>query len=219
MRFRWIGVVVFALLGQTSLARAEAPNANAGDTSPAPPATTTAPTSKANVIDREPSFENAPLEVRNQREEYGLQVSKIRSRVSGADPWQHGLDVMLSMGLSPRVPWLRVAGFRGAVFRAFDSKSFSVSPFFQGLEGGVKLGFVELGASFGVSALSVDVAHADWSVGFLQPRTSAVAGLNFRDFHLRAAAFSEYYWRWFGRDSALVQGIGIQLIVGVPSAR
>ncbi|AKU99062.1 hypothetical protein AKJ09_05726 [Labilithrix luteola] len=217
MRCRLIGVVVLALLAQTSRARADEGRANAGDATPAAPATSNAPTPRANAIEREPSFDNAPLAVRHQRVEYGLQVSKIRSRISGADPWQNGLDITASLGLSPRVPWLRLAGFQAFVFRAFDSKSFSVTPFFQGLEGGVKLGFLELGASVGVSAVSVDIAHTDWSVGFLQPRTSALAGLSFRDVHLRALAFSEYYWRWVGRDSALVQGLGIQLIIGVPA--
>jgi len=168
-------------------------------------------------VEPEPSFDGAPLEVTRQTQEYGIAVSSIRSRNASTDPWSDGLDVMLTSGLSPRVPWLRVSGFRGVVFRAFDSKSYSFTPYYQGLEGGLGVGVIELAASIGLSPLSIDVAHTRWSVGFLQPRTSALVGLRFRNFHLRGVIYSEYYWRWFGRDSALVQGVGIQLIVGSPN--
>lgn len=159
-----------------------------------------------------------PLNVKRQYQEYGLQVSAIESKLtSRRDRGNDGLDVFVTVGLAPKLPVLRVSGYRGMILRAFDSKSFSFTPFFQGLEGGAHLGIFEVGASAGVSALSVDVAHGDWSFGLLQPRVSALAGLKIQELRLRAVAFSEFYWRWFGEDSAFVRGIGLQLVVGTPN--
>jgi hypothetical protein len=166
-------------------------------------------------VEPKPSFDN-PFAIKRQTQEYGLLVSSIRSRSTATDPWSNGVDVMMTSGLSPRVPWLRVSGFRGMVVRAFDSKSYSFTPYYQGLEGGLGVGVIELAASVGLSVLSVDVAHAEWSFGLFQPRTSALVGLRFRNLHIRGVLSSEYYWRWFGRDSVLVQGIGVQLVVGSP---
>ena len=168
-------------------------------------------------VEPKPSFDNAPLDVKKQTQEYGVWASAIRSRSTSANPWSNGVDVMLTSGLAPRVPWFRVSGFLGVVVRAFDSKSYSITPYYQGLEGGLGIGVFELAASVGVSVLSVDVAHAKWSFGFFQPRTSALAGLRFRNLHLRGVIYSEYYWRWLKRDSLLVQGMGIQLLVGSPN--
>lgn len=159
-----------------------------------------------------------PLNVKRQFREFGLQVSAIESRLtSRRDRGVDGLDVFVSVGLAPRLPVLRVSGYRGMILRAFDSKSFSFTPFFQGLEGGGHLGIFEVGTTAGLSAISVDVSHGDWSFGLLQPRVSAFAGLKIQQFRLRAVALSEFYWRWLGEDSAFVRGLGLQLVIGTPN--
>lgn len=159
-----------------------------------------------------------PLHVKRQLQEFGVSVSRIESSLtSHREKSARGVDVVLSLGLAPRLPVLRVSGYRAFIFRALDDKTFSFSPF-QGLEGGAHLGFLEAGASVGASALAVDVAHGRWSIGFLEPRVTGFAGFKFHELRLRAVAFSEFYWRWFGEDSAFIHGLGLQLVVGAVNA-
>lgn len=215
--------IVVGILAATSGARAQSTDGtNEAATAASPPAAPSATATAGEPVSTAPVPQRIvmthPLNVKRQFREYGLQVSAIESRLTGhRDRSNDGLDVFVTIGLAPKLPVLRVSGYRGMILRAFDSKSFSFTPYFQGLEGGAHLGIFEVGASAGVSALSVDVAHGDWSFGLLQPRVSALAGLKIQELRLRAVAFSEFYWRWFGEDSAFVRGIGLQLVVGTPN--
>lgn len=77
-------------------------------------------------------------------------------------------------------------------------------------EAGPRLGPLEPMARVGFTLLHLDVGHGV-SFGMFAPRVGL--GLWFRLANARVglSAFSEYFWRWVGDDSAFVHGLTLEL--------
>ena len=77
-------------------------------------------------------------------------------------------------------------------------------------EAGPRLGPLEPTVRVGFTLLHVDVGHG-FSFGMFSPRVGA--GLWWKLPHSRVgvSAFTEYFWRWVGNDSAFVHGLTLEL--------
>lgn len=97
-----------------------------------------------------------------------------------------------------------------------DALSLSLSRY--QLEGGVRLGPFEPMARVGFTTLHLDIGHG-FSVGLFTPRVGAGLWLKLGKVRLGASAFTEYFWRWFGDDSAFVHGLTFELQLATPLQR
>lgn len=77
-------------------------------------------------------------------------------------------------------------------------------------EAGPRLGPLEPMARVGFTLLHLDVGHG-FSFGLFSPRVGL--GLWWKLPHARVgvSAFTEYFWRWVGADSAFVHGLVLEL--------
>jgi hypothetical protein len=77
-------------------------------------------------------------------------------------------------------------------------------------ESGLRLGKLEPGVRFGMTLLHLDVGHG-FSFGLLSPRVGAGVWYKLPRSRIGVSAFSEYFWRWTGDESAFVHGIVLEL--------
>ena len=77
-------------------------------------------------------------------------------------------------------------------------------------EAGLRIGPLEPTARVGFTLAHLDVGHG-FSFGLLSPRVGV--GLWWKLPHSRVgvSAFTEYFWRWVGNDSAFVHGLTLEL--------
>ena len=77
-------------------------------------------------------------------------------------------------------------------------------------EAGLRIGPLEPTARVGFTLAHLDVGHG-FSFGLLSPRVGV--GLWWKLSHSRVgvSAFTEYFWRWVGSDSAFVHGFTLEL--------
>jgi hypothetical protein len=77
-------------------------------------------------------------------------------------------------------------------------------------EAGLRIGPLEPTARVGFTLAHLDVGHG-FSFGLLSPRVGV--GLWWKLPHSRVgvSAFTEYFWRWVGSDSAFVHGLTLEL--------
>ncbi|HXK17334.1 MAG TPA: hypothetical protein VNG33_06020 [Polyangiaceae bacterium] len=77
-------------------------------------------------------------------------------------------------------------------------------------EAGPRLGSLEAMARVGFTLAHLDVGHG-FSFGLFSPRVGL--GLWWKLSHARVgvSAFTEYFWRWVGDDSAFVHGLTLEL--------
>jgi hypothetical protein len=78
-------------------------------------------------------------------------------------------------------------------------------------EGGPRFGIVEPTARVGFTLLHVDVGSAGFSMGALSPRAGLGLWLAFPTARIGVSAFTEYFWRWLGSESAFVHGLTFEL--------
>jgi hypothetical protein len=77
-------------------------------------------------------------------------------------------------------------------------------------EAGPRLGPFEPMARVGFTLLHLDVGHAV-SFGMFSPRVGLGLWLRLPHARVGLSAFSEYFWRWVGDDSAFVHGLTLEL--------
>lgn len=83
------------------------------------------------------------------------------------------------------------------------------------LEAGVRLGPFEPMVRVGFTTLHLDIGHG-FSLGLFTPRVGAGLWLKLGKARLGASAFSEYFWRWLGDESAFVNGLTFELQLETP---
>ena len=108
-----------------------------------------------------------------------------------------------------------LVGVQRTLLRVADSKTFSWSPFVQDLGGGLRIGPLQPEVRIGLSLLTIDVFHGEWSAQLFSPRVMAGLGVALGKFRLDIKAHSEYLWRWFGPDY-LVHGVTLGLRLEIP---
>jgi hypothetical protein len=77
-------------------------------------------------------------------------------------------------------------------------------------EAGPRLGPLEPMVRVGFTLLHLDVGHGV-SFGMFSPRVGLGLWLRLPHARLGVSAFSEYFWRWLGNDSAFVHGLTLEL--------
>jgi hypothetical protein len=97
-----------------------------------------------------------------------------------------------------------------------DALSLSLSRY--QLEGGLRLGPFEPMVRVGFTTLHLDIGHR-FSLGLFTPRVGAGLWLKLGKVRLGASAFSEYFWRWLGDESAFVHGLTFELQLETPLQR
>jgi hypothetical protein len=149
---------------------------------------------------------------RRQRIAYELEYAPIWSRpVGSGDPeWTRGSELAAGERIITHAsPFLLSLTTRGA-FRILDGQSYALS-LLQTLAVSVALGPLEPDVGGGFSVFTVDAVHGHWSAEALSPRAVAGLWLHFGPFRVGAHAFGEVLWRWWGNDSYLVRGVGIEI--------
>lgn len=76
-------------------------------------------------------------------------------------------------------------------------------------EAGPRLGPLEPMARVGFTLLHLDVGHGV-SFGMFSPRVGLGLWLKLPRSRVGVSAFSEYFWRWLGNDSAFVHGLTLE---------
>lgn len=122
--------------------------------------------------------------------------------------------VGLSLGLGEQVTTLRGAFWAG-IDREFELRfvrhdALSLSLWRYQWEGGLRLGKLEPGVRVGMTLLHLDVGHG-FSFGLLSPRVGAGVWFKLPRSRIGVSAFSEYFWRWTGDESAFVHGLVLEL--------
>ena len=128
-------------------------------------------------------------------------------RVGSADPqtlqgWEGGFGAGTLVRVRPFV----LQATTGLTLRAYDSASYAVS-FLQELSAGLALGPLEPGLRAGLSMVTVDAFHGNWSAELFSPRIAAGTWLRLGRIGLGVHAFGEYLWRWFGNGSVIDHGV------------
>ena len=86
-------------------------------------------------------------------------------------------------------------------------------------EAGPQLGPLEPRVRVGFTLLHVDVGTSGFSFGLFTPRVGAGVWLKLSRTRLGLSAFSEYFWRLAGDDSAWVRGFSLELQPDAPPLR
>jgi hypothetical protein len=93
-------------------------------------------------------------------------------------------------------------------FVAKDALSLALSRYQW--EAGPRLGPLEPMARVGFTLLHLDVGHGV-SFGMFSPRVGLGLWLTLPHARIGVSAFTEYFWRWVGNDSAFVHGLTLEL--------
>jgi len=133
----------------------------------------------------------------------GFRADSARSPIPG-----------FSLGLGEQVTTVRGALWAG-LSREFELRfvrhdALSLSLWRYQWEGGLRLGKLEPGVRFGMTLLHLDVGHG-FSFGLLSPRVGAGVWFKLPRSRIGVSAFSEYFWRWTGDQSAFVHGLVLEL--------
>jgi len=131
--------------------------------------------------------------------------------IGSADPrWPLGFEVGFGTRATTRVLPFLLSWSSEPALRVLDSKSFALSVV-QRLYAGVALGPFEPEVGGGLSLVTVDVFHANFSAEMFSPRAEAGFWLHFRSVRVGAHAYAEYLWRWFGSRDYLLRGVAIEV--------
>ena len=103
-----------------------------------------------------------------------------------------------------------VGGFQEHELRLVPKDSFSLSLSRYQWEAGPRLGPLEPVARVGMTLMHFDVGHG-FSFGMFSPRVGAGLWLKLAHTRIGLSAFTEYFWRWTGKDSAFVHGLTLEI--------
>jgi hypothetical protein len=143
---------------------------------------------------------------------YELHVAPAWYRPMGSpEPgWMRGWEVGAGQRVTTRIRPVLLSYSIEPALRILDSKSYAFS-FLQRVDVAVALGPLELQVGGGLSTLTIDAIHGDWSAELFSPRAEAGGALRLGSLRIGAHAYSEYLWRWFGNTSYLLRGIAFEL--------
>ena len=118
-----------------------------------------------------------------------------------------------ALGFGESLTTLRGGFAVGAIqeheLRLVPKDAFSVSLSRYQWEAGPRLGPVEPMARVGFTLLHLDVGHGV-SFGMFSPRVGFGLWLSLPHSRVGVSAFTEYFWRWLGNDSAFVHGLTLE---------
>jgi hypothetical protein len=77
-------------------------------------------------------------------------------------------------------------------------------------EAGPRIGPIEPMARVGTTLLYLDYGKR-FSFGMFSPRVGVGVWLKVAQTRIGVSVFSEYYWRWVGKDSAFVHGLTLEI--------
>ena len=77
-------------------------------------------------------------------------------------------------------------------------------------EAGPRIGPIEPMVQVGFTTVHLDVGHGV-SFGMFSPRVGVGLWLKLPSSRIGVSAFTEYFWRWLGNDSAFVRGLSIEI--------
>jgi hypothetical protein len=123
---------------------------------------------------------------------------------------QQGWEGGFGSGTLVRVRPFVLMATTSLLLRGFDSASYAVS-FVQDLSAGLSIGPLEPDIRAGLSMLTVDAFHGNWSAELFSPRIAAGGWLRFGRLGLGAHVFGEYLWRWLGDGNVLDRGLVFSL--------
>jgi hypothetical protein len=129
--------------------------------------------------------------------------------------WPRGFELGFGVRATTRASPFLLALSSGPVLRVLDSQSFALS-FLQRVFVGVALGPFQPEVGGGLSMISVDVFHGNYSAELASPRAEAGFWLQVGTLRVGAHMYGEYLWRWLGDRSYLLRGVAIELGVEPP---
>jgi hypothetical protein len=133
--------------------------------------------------------------------------------IRSADPhWPAGFEVGFGARATTRALPFLLSWSSEPALRILDSKSFALS-ILQRVFAAVALGPFEPELGAGLSLITVDVFHANFSAELASPRAEVGFWMHFRSLRVGAHAYAEYLWRWLGDRDYLLRGVAIELAV------
>lgn len=131
--------------------------------------------------------------------------------VGSGDPrWPMGFEVGFGARTTTRVLPFLVSWSSEPALRVLDSKSFALSVM-QRVFAGLALGPIEPELGAGLSTLTVDVFHGNFSAELFSPRAEAGLWVHLGKVRVGAHAYGEYLWRWLGNRDYLLRGVAFEL--------
>jgi hypothetical protein len=101
-------------------------------------------------------------------------------------------------------------GFQEHELRLVPKDALSLSIARYQWEAGPRLGPIEPMARVGVTLAHLDYGHG-FSFGMFSPRVGVGVWLKLPGTRIGVSAFTEYFWRWTGDDSAFVHGLTFEI--------
>lgn len=89
-----------------------------------------------------------------------------------------------------------------------DALQLAVSRYYW--EAGPRLGPIEPMARVGLTVLNLDYGKR-FSFGMFSPRVGVGVWVKLAQTRIGVSAFSEYFWRWVGEESAFVHGVTLEI--------
>ncbi len=124
-------------------------------------------------------------------------------------------NIGYSLGFGEALTTLRgsfaVGGLQEHELRFVPKDSLSLALSRYQWEAGPRLGPVEPMARVGFTLLHLDVGHGV-SFGMFSPRVGLGLWLKLPEARIGVSAFTEYFWRWLGNDSAFVHGLTLEIM-------
>ena len=138
-----------------------------------------------------------------------LSLGLVRFRPVSEQAESMGYSFAFGEGLAtPRGAFL-AGGLHEHELRFVPKDALSLSLSRYQWEAGPRLGPVEPMARVGFTLVHLDVGHGV-SFGMFSPRVGVGLWLKLAHTRIGVSAFTEYFWRWFGDDSAFVHGLTLE---------
>jgi hypothetical protein len=144
------------------------------------------------------------------RHSSGLTLGLLRSRRLPKTDGDLGYSLAFSEGLTTVRGNFLAGGRLEHELRLVpkDALGLNISRYYW--EAGPRLGPIEPMARVGVTLLSLDYGKR-FSFGMFSPRVGVGVWVKLAQTRIGISAFSEYFWRWVGEDSAFVHGFTLEI--------
>lgn len=138
---------------------------------------------------------------------FGLLDARLLSR-SAASP---GYSLAFGENLTTVTSYFAAGALQEHELRLVPDDALVVNLSRYQWEGSLRLGVLEPTVRVGFTTLHLDVGDAGFSFGAFSPRVGAGLWLALPSARLGVSVFSEYFWRWWGEESALVRGLTFEI--------
>lgn len=144
------------------------------------------------------------------RHNSSLALGLLGFRAESAQRENIGYSLALGESVTTSRGGFLAGGFQEHELRLVPKDALSLSLGRYQWEAGPRLGPLEPMARVGMTFMHLDVGHG-FSFGMFSPRVGLGLWLKLPHSRIGVSAFTEYFWRWTGNESAFVHGLTLEI--------